>query len=101
MAHTRARIPFTRRRQEEFLVALATGLSIADAAAAAGVGRRTVYRHRLTDRTFAESWTVALDCSVDAIEERLRRIVMGGRPDSMATVRAAEVLLRGRSSRHR
>lgn len=103
MAHDRrtAHVPLSRERREQFLAALAAGYPISVAAQIAGVAERTIYRIRGRDEAFAREWELALEASVDPIESRLAGIALTGAADSMATVRAAETLLRGRSRRYR
>ena len=91
----------TEPRADAFLLALSSGLSVSAAAALAGVARRTLYDRRARDEEFARRWDDALDMSVNAIEERFSEIAMTGDAASMATVRAGEALLRGRSRGHR
>jgi hypothetical protein len=50
------------------LDALARTPSVTVAAQAAGVDRRTVYRHRDADPAFKEAWNDALDQTLDALE---------------------------------
>ncbi len=98
IAHDQATrsVPLTEESQDAFLLALASGLSVSAAAALAGVARRTHYNHRESDGDFALHWDNALEASIDCIEARLETIVLQGDMSSMATVRAAEALLRAR-----
>lgn len=80
-----------------FLLWLGTGLPIAVSAALTGVTADTMYRHRRQDKEFAEAWDDALEASLAPIEERMSEIAINGNPESMATVRAAELMLRRRS----
>jgi hypothetical protein len=89
-------VPFSKKRREEFLAALGEGLTVASAAQYAGVSVRNVYIHRGLDARFAEQWEDALEASLGQIEERLMEIALYGEMNSMATVRAAEALLRRR-----
>lgn len=89
-------MPLTEERQEGFLLALAAGLSVSTAVALAGVSRRTLYEHRRRDEEFAEQWDDALELSLGQIEGRLETIAIQGEMGSIATVRAAEALLRAR-----
>jgi hypothetical protein len=89
-------VPLTEERQNAFLLALAAGLSVSAAAALAGVARRTLYDHRENDSEFALQWENALEASIGNIEARLETIALQGDMNSMATVRAAEALLRAR-----
>lgn len=94
------RVPLTRESKHRFLEALSAGLAIDMAADVAGVASRTLYRERERDPAFAQEWQDALESSVSPIERRLESIALDGDPGSMATVRAAETLLRGRSRRY-
>jgi hypothetical protein len=98
MAHdhsTRA-VPLTEERQDAFLLALAAGLTVSAAAALAGVARRTLYDLRDRDAEFSSRWDNALEASIGPLEARLETIALQGEMGSMATVRAAEALLRAR-----
>src|SRR4051794_34673123 len=68
----------TAEHRGKFLEALASGLSIAGAAAEAGVDRTTPYKWRDDDPEFAKAWTVAYDAGTDRLEdEALRRATVG------------------------
>lgn len=92
--------PFTRERREAFLDALACGLTVTAAADLVGIKRTHVYHVIRTDERFAQAFHEARDLSVDFLEERLSDIALTGDPSSMATVRAAETVMRGRSARY-
>ena len=82
-----------------FIAALASGLTILDAADVADCAVSTLYRTRHADSGFALAWDDAIEASCAPIEKRLEAIALTGAPDSMATVRAAEVTLKHRAGR--
>jgi hypothetical protein len=55
--------------QEIFLQVLARGSTIENAAQAAGIHRATAFRHRKTDKQFAEMWDHAVESGTDVLEE--------------------------------
>jgi hypothetical protein len=55
--------------QEIFLQVLARGSTIESAAQAAGIHRATAFRHRKTDKQFAEMWDHAVESGTDVLEE--------------------------------
>ena len=57
-----------RIRKERFLTAHNLGMSVADAARAAGVDRRTIYRWRDKDPEFAKEWREARESLVEDLE---------------------------------
>jgi len=59
----------TPAAEDKFLTALRAGKSIATAARAAGIGRRTAYDWRDRDPAFAESWDEAWDVGTDYLED--------------------------------
>lgn len=59
----------TPEKEQAFLDALATGLSIAGAARAAGLGRQTVYDWRNADSDFAARWDSAIEEGTDHLED--------------------------------
>jgi hypothetical protein len=59
----------TPEAEEQFLAALRAGKSIAGAAGAAGLGRRTVYDWRERDPAFLERWDEAWDEGTDRLED--------------------------------
>lgn len=66
------------RAREVFIEALAGGASITKAAAAASVGRRTVYEWREADTDFAALWEEALESGIDLLEDEARRRAVEG-----------------------
>lgn len=87
----------TKEQIEAFLIGVAAGMPIAQAAAMANVDARSMYRRRRNDADFRHDWDAALEISLGAIDDRLEAIALYGKADSMATVRAAEVLHGARS----
>ena len=59
----------TPEAEAKFISALKVGKSIAAAARAAGVGRRTVYDWRDRDPAFAEAWDDGWDVGTDYLED--------------------------------
>jgi hypothetical protein len=59
----------SKDREQAFLKALAAGKSVAAAAAAAGVARRTVYGWREADAVFAAAWDEAWEAGTDRLED--------------------------------
>ena len=59
----------TPEAEAKFISALRAGKSIAAAARAAGVGRRTVYDWRDRDAAFAARWDEAWDVGTDHLED--------------------------------
>lgn len=79
-ADTNATVKATERavRKEAFLHALYDGASVAEAAAIAGIGRRTVYDWRAKDVHFAALWRAQEEAGDDPVEvEAVRRALMG------------------------
>ena len=56
-------------REAAFCTALAAGKSVAAAAAAAGIARRTVYGWRDNDAAFAAAWDDAWEMGTDKLED--------------------------------
>jgi hypothetical protein len=84
----------SKARCDAFILAVASGLPVITAASLAGVPRRTLYDLRERDEEFARRWDDALEQSLSNVETRLEEIALTGPATSMATVRAAEALLR-------
>jgi len=91
----------TREQRDAFLVMLSVGMGMKESAAAAGCSPTALHAMRRRDRAFAAAWDDALDISLDAIDRRLMTIALHGKAESMATVRAAEILKRGRARAER
>jgi hypothetical protein len=79
-----------QRHRDRFLDALAHGLSPTSAAAAAGIGRSTLYEDRRKDQDFAKAWDDAVMQGVDRLEDEAYRRAMAG-SDTLLTF-----MLRGR-----
>src|SRR5215213_5022124 len=62
----------------KFLAALAEGMSIANAAGAAGTGRGAMYVWRKDDPLFAADWDEAVEVGTDLLEDEARRRAMAG-----------------------
>lgn len=90
-----AAMPLDDEARAHFLRLLAAGMPVFDICQVLQVSRTTVYWARNHDDEFAERWTLALEQRYTPVEDRLANIALKGSPDSMATVRAAEVLLKG------
>lgn len=67
-----ARTDRTIKEKTAFLAALRDGYSVTAAAAAAGVGRRTVYDWRDKSPDFANDWEDAWESGGDWVEDKLR-----------------------------
>ncbi|NNM76830.1 hypothetical protein HJG53_07955 [Sphingomonas sp. ID1715] len=73
---------FDRARKKLFLKALARGATMAEAARAARIGKRTVYEHVERDRTFAAACRAATEVVAPVIElEAFKRGVTGVEED--------------------
>ena len=59
----------TPEAEEKFLAALRAGKSIAAAARAAGIGRRTAYDWRDRDAAFAAAWDESWEIGTDYLED--------------------------------
>ena len=68
----------TAQRETAFLRLLARGHSVAQAAAAIGCQRRTVYDWRTSDDVFRLAWDDAVDQATEAIESVLYKKAKGG-----------------------
>lgn len=62
----------------KFLELLAESCNVTFAAAAAGINRKTAYRHREADGAFAEDWDDAIEQGVEALEYEARRRALYG-----------------------
>jgi hypothetical protein len=99
LAPSRKGLAITREAREAFLILVGAGVGIDLAAQIAGPTPSTFYNLRRRDPDFRRSWEEARELSLDAIHDRLYEIGMSGKPDSMATVRALEILERARDPR--
>jgi transposase-like protein len=69
---------WTPEKQEKFLEVLATGASVARAAAEIGAARSTVFGWKKDNPEFAERWDNAVETGTDLMEdEALRRALKG------------------------
>jgi hypothetical protein len=68
----------TPQRERVILAELAKGATIAEAAAAAGVGRRTAIEWRDQDPDFKAAWEDAYETGVDLLEAEARRRARDG-----------------------
>jgi len=91
----------SKRQREAFLIAVAVGVGVHAAADFAGCSMNALYGIRRRDAEFRASWDDALEASLDSVDTRLLSIALHGDPGSMATVRAAELLARGRRKSER
>jgi hypothetical protein len=73
-------VGITRRRQwkVKFLQHLAECGNVKLSADAAGVGRRTVYTHRQSDKDFAAKWAEAMEDAADVLEAEAHRRAVAG-----------------------
>lgn len=67
----------TKSARETYLTSLAETADVRRSAAAAGVGRTTLYEHRRRDPAFAHEWRMALLAGYDRIELALIRRALG------------------------
>jgi hypothetical protein len=79
---------------EVFLELLALAKPVRASAQAVGINVRTFYELRRREPWFAEAWEDAREHAVGDIEEALRESAIKAPLDSMARVRAGEVLLK-------
>jgi hypothetical protein len=81
----------TPRRRAAFIAAIASGtMTVEQAAASIGAGRRSVYRWRQEDEEFRQAWNDAVEESADLLEAMLHELALGG------DVQALIFLLRSR-----
>jgi hypothetical protein len=92
--------PLHQQVAEALLDAIAEGYSISSACKVLGIRPNDVLRHAAQDEEFALALQIARDISAEPIEERLQDIALNGDPNSVTTVRAAEILLKGKSDRY-
>lgn len=94
-------LPLTKGAREQLLAGIAVGMRVSDACRMAGVAERTAYDYRARDPQFLADWEAALEASCEGIEASLEEVVFDAPADSMARVKAAEVLLQARNRRYR
>lgn len=92
--------PVTRQRRGLFLDAMRAGLTPSEAAALVGCHIGTLYHERRAQPVFLQQWIDALDAGTEHIEARLERIIYNDDSEPRDVIRAAAVLLPGRSARH-
>ena len=68
----------TPEKDTRFFEAVAGGLPIGEAAAAAGYSRRSVYEYKEADAEFASRWQEADDLAVDRMEKEADRRALDG-----------------------
>lgn len=91
-------VRFDKVRQEVYLAAIAAGVPQHVAAVTvAGVSPSTPQWHARHDPEFKAALEEAWAIRSSKMEERLENIAMDGDPGSMATVRAAETVLKSRA----
>jgi hypothetical protein len=73
-----AQLEEENEKRAAFLVCLSETGNISEAAAHAGVPRRTVYNWRKTDEDFAREWDEAVEMGVDALEDEATRRAKDG-----------------------
>jgi hypothetical protein len=78
------------RAKSKFLAKLEDRANISEAAIAAGVDRKTVYRWRETDEDFAAAWDAAIEAAVDKLESHAWNRATEDNSDRML-----EILLKG------
>lgn len=92
---------FSHAQRQAFLDALASGLTIAEAAQQAHTSPFTVLQTARLDPAFRLALNDALEISSSAFESILRSIALDPKSGGMARVRALEKLLSSRSARFR
>src|SRR5688500_5248678 len=93
--------PASKEAKIGFLLALGAGLSVQAAAAIVGVAEQTLRRERSRDDDFREQWEWAIEARSEPVEDRLQDIAMTGDAGSMATIKAAHIILQASNPRHR
>ncbi|MEZ4494692.1 MAG: helix-turn-helix domain-containing protein [Dehalococcoidia bacterium] len=97
----RAGRPISAEQKALVVDAIAAGLSLRAACDLAGVHNSTIYREIRRDPEFGAAIEDARLVAASFAEERLEEIALDGPLDSIATVRAAEIVLRHRTARYR
>lgn len=92
---------FDKRRRKAFIELLAAGLTASQACRQVGISAVYVAKLRRDDPTFDDAVMTAIEIGTDPIVERFTAIALHGEPTSMATVRAGEVVLKGRNAAYR
>lgn len=86
----------TDRARAAFLRVLEETCNVTEAARAAGVDRRTVYKWRDADPEFAASWSDAEEAAADKLEQIAFERAKNGQSDRML-----EILLKGHRPKYR
>ena len=84
---------FDRKRRRAFIELLAAGLTFSQAARRVGMTASYLHSLRRQEPAFDEACVAAIELGCDPVVERLQAIALHGKAESMATVRAAEILL--------
>jgi hypothetical protein len=92
--------PMNRAIERNFLDLFASGVPEFQICQLLGISRGTIYQRRRRDPEFGQRWDEARESRYTPIEDRLAEIAETGDMGSMATVRAAEVLLKGSIARY-
>jgi len=95
-----AKMPLTKRARADFITLLSAGVPVQEICSRLQLASRTLYDARHADPEFNRLWEDAIERRYLPIEDRLASIARSGDPSSMATVRAAEVLLKGSIRRY-
>ena len=95
------RVTLDKRRRKRVIEYLAAGLTISQAAQRIGMTPTTIHRARRESPEFDDAVIAAIEIGTDPVVERFVAIAMHGNPESMATIRAGEVVLKGRNAAYR
>ena len=76
-------------------------MTISQAAQRIGMTPTTIHRARRESPEFDDAVIAAIEIGTDPVVERFVAIAMHGNPESMATIRAGEVVLKGRNAAYR
>lgn len=68
---------WTAKNTEAFLKAIASGATVTDAAAAAGMARTSPYERKYNDPEFAAAWAEADEAGTDVLEREATRRALG------------------------
>lgn len=74
--HRRGKAETQPDQKQQFLDAMARGLTITEACAEAVMGRSTAYDLRKTDKAFAEAWDDAYEAGTDTLRAEVRKRAM-------------------------
>jgi hypothetical protein len=73
-----AQTPWTSKKEQQFLDALAETANVSHACTQCNVSRASAYWRREQDKEFAEKWRHAMDVATDALEAEARRRAFAG-----------------------